>query len=109
MKRHFIDPRSKTALRLFLEIDRQTTSGEGDMNESRVFEIITRHAREVVPGLQAHNFQPSDSLKDLGANSVDRSEIVMMTLESLSLKIPLVETARAANIGELVNILNAKL
>jgi polyketide biosynthesis acyl carrier protein len=79
------------------------------MNKGRVFEIITRHAREVVPGLEGHHFQSSDSLKDLGANSIDRSEIVMMTLESLSLKLPLVETARAANIGELVNILDEKL
>jgi len=79
------------------------------MQKEEVFEMVIRHAREVVPGLEEHRFEPSQSLKDLGANSIDRSEIVMMTLESLSLKMALVETARAANIGELVNILHAKL
>jgi polyketide biosynthesis acyl carrier protein len=79
------------------------------MTKDDVFEIVVRHAREVVPGLDEHRFQPNDSLKELGANSMDRSEIVMMTLESLSLTLPLVETAKAKNIGELVNVLHARL
>jgi len=79
------------------------------VNSEEIFAIVTRHAQEVVPGLEGHRFQPTESLKDLGANSIDRSEIVMMTLDSLSLNIPLVETVRAANIGELVKLLHARL
>jgi polyketide biosynthesis acyl carrier protein len=79
------------------------------MDKKEIFEIITRHAREVVPRLKEHSFSATDSLRDLGANSIDRSEIVMMTLESLALSIPLVETAEAANIGELATVLHAKL
>jgi polyketide biosynthesis acyl carrier protein len=79
------------------------------VNEQEIFAIVIRHAQEVVPGLQGHRFQPAESLKELGANSVDRSEIVMMTLESLSLKMPLIETVKAANIGELVSVLHARL
>lgn len=79
------------------------------MNKEEIFEIITRHAREVIPGLKDHRFQANDALKDLGANSIDRSEIVMMTLESLSLNIPLIEIAGAGNIGELASILHEKL
>lgn len=78
------------------------------MTKEEIFAIVTQHAREVVPGLQAHRFEPGESLRELGANSMDRSEIVLMTLESLSLSIPLVETARARNIDELVNVLHAK-
>ena len=79
------------------------------MNIEEVFAIVTRHAREVVPALEGHPFRPGESLKELGANSIDRSEIVMMTLDSLSLKIPLVETVKASNIGELVSLLHARL
>jgi polyketide biosynthesis acyl carrier protein len=79
------------------------------MTKEEIFAIVTRHAREVVPGLDEHRFVLSDSLKELGANSMDRSEIVMMTLDSLSLRIPLVETAGAKNIGELVSVLHEKL
>lgn len=78
------------------------------MNEEEIFKILTRHACEVLQELENHHFKPSDILKDLGANSIDRSEIVMMTLDSLSLKIPLLEIAGARNIGELATILYEK-
>jgi polyketide biosynthesis acyl carrier protein len=78
------------------------------VTKEEIFAIVTQHAREVVPGLQEHRFDPGESLRELGANSMDRSEIVLMTLESLSLSIPLVETARARNIDELVDVLHAK-
>lgn len=73
-----------------------------------IFELVTRHAREVVPELEAHAFQPTDRLADLGANSVDRAEIVMMTMEALGLRIPRVELFGARNIGELVEVIFEK-
>lgn len=79
------------------------------MNLEAVFNVITGHVKEVLPSLESHQFEMGDALKDLGANSIDRSEIIMMTLESLSLNIPLIEIARAENIGELAGILHEKL
>jgi polyketide biosynthesis acyl carrier protein len=78
------------------------------MNKEEIFEILVRHAREVVPDLETHEFQQTDSLKALGANSVDRADIIMMTLESLSLNIPLMEMAKAQNIWELASIIHEK-
>lgn len=71
------------------------------MDKQAIFDTIVRHARDVLPALAGHAFRPDDALRDLGANSIDRSEIVMLTLESLSLQVPLVELAGASNIGEL--------
>jgi polyketide biosynthesis acyl carrier protein len=79
------------------------------MNREDVFKIIVRNTCEVIPELNGHDFQSSDRLADLGANSVDRADIVMMTLENLSLKIPMVELHGAKNIGELANVLHEKL
>lgn len=79
------------------------------MNVTEVFETITTHVREVLPALEEHDFQLTDSLRELGANSIDRSEVVMMTLESLSLNIPLIAIAKAENIGELADIFYQKM
>jgi polyketide biosynthesis acyl carrier protein len=79
------------------------------MNIQHIFDIITRHTCEVIPSLEGHSFQLTDSLRDLGANSIDRSEIIMMTLETLSLNIPLILIARAENMGELASILHEKM
>lgn len=79
------------------------------MNQQDIFQIIANHAKDVIPKLTEHDFQFNDALRDLGANSIDRSEIVMMTMESLALSVPLIETARAQNMGELAEILYEKL
>jgi polyketide biosynthesis acyl carrier protein len=79
------------------------------MDKDQIVGIIVRHAREVIPELAKHRFAPSDSLRELGANSIDRPEIVMMTLDSCALVIPMIETARAGSIGELAEILHEKL
>lgn len=78
------------------------------MKKEDILELIGRHSAEVVPELEGHEFKASDRLVDLGANSVDRAEIIMMTMESLSLQIPRVELFGATNIGELADVLFEK-
>ena len=76
------------------------------MSKDEIFQIIVRHAREVIPDLAAHDFQLTDSLKSLGANSIDRADITMMTLETLAMNIPMMVTAKAENIGQLAGIIH---
>jgi polyketide biosynthesis acyl carrier protein len=73
-----------------------------------IFNLIVKNTREVVPELGEHAFQPADRLRDLGANSIDRSEILIMTLEDISLAAPLVQFAGASSIGELAELIYAK-
>ncbi|QQP96971.1 acyl carrier protein [Lysobacter enzymogenes] len=79
------------------------------MNQDQVFEIIVGHTKEVLPNLEKHPFQQDDSLRALGANSIDRADIIIMTLESLSLNVSLTEMAKAENIGQLAGIIHAKI
>jgi len=79
------------------------------MNKEQIVELIIGHTREVVPELDDSPIQAGDRLADLGANSVDRAEIVAMTMEALSLQMSRVELAVAGNIGELAEVFHAKL
>ncbi len=79
------------------------------MGKEDIFKLIVGNTCIVIPELKNHKFEYHHSLKELGANSVDRAEIVMMTMESLSLQIPRVEFSGAQNIGELVDIFYEKL
>lgn len=78
------------------------------MSEAEIVATIVRHARHVVPQLEAHQFNATDSLRELGANSLDRADIIMMTLETLELNIPLSAIAKAENIGELASLIHEK-
>jgi len=78
------------------------------MTQQDIFDTIVRHTREVLPNLAEHPFRQEDSLKALGANSIDRADIIMMTLETLALNVPLVDMARADSMGGLADIMYAK-
>lgn len=79
------------------------------MTKDEIFSKIVNNTKEVVFELEAHQFKMEESLKDLGANSIDRSEIIMMTLEDLELNVPLIEFAKVPNLRELTNVIHAKL
>ncbi|MFP2957525.1 acyl carrier protein [Myxococcus sp. 1LA] len=79
------------------------------MDKKTLFDIVTSSVREVVPELEAHAFVSEDDLVGLGANSLDRAEIVNLTLEKLALNIPRVELIDAKTIGGLVDVLHARL
>ncbi|HEX8617959.1 MAG TPA: acyl carrier protein [Thermoanaerobaculia bacterium] len=79
------------------------------MNKSELLELIAQHTREIVPGLEAHQFVATDRLVDLGANSIDRADIAMLVQESLGLSVARVELFGPKNIGELADFFLAKL
>jgi polyketide biosynthesis acyl carrier protein len=79
------------------------------MSADELFDLVVSCTREVIPELNDHAFQRTDRLVELGANSVDRADILMTVLEALALRIPRVQLFGASNIGELVDLLHAKL
>jgi polyketide biosynthesis acyl carrier protein len=79
------------------------------MNKTKLLDLIAQHTREVLPGLETHQFVVADRLADLGANSVDRAEIAMLVQESLNISIPRIELFGPKNIGELADLFLQKL
>lgn len=78
------------------------------MNQQAIFDVIVGHTRELLPELENHAFVHTDSLRALGANSLDRADIIMSTLDSLNLQMSLLELAKAENIWELAGIIHGK-
>ncbi|MDJ1182486.1 acyl carrier protein [Roseofilum casamattae] len=77
--------------------------------KEQVLKLIKQSTREIAPELEEAPLEPTDSLKGLGLNSVDRAEVLMMVMEDLDLSVPLVELAGAKNIGELADVFVSKL
>lgn len=76
------------------------------MTESDIFKVVQQNILQILPTLAADDIRPEISMRDLGANSIDRSEVVINSMAELSLRIPLVKFASAANIGELVQVIH---
>lgn len=79
------------------------------MNSDEIFAVICDNVRQVLSSVSDRQLVRTDRLDALGANSVDRTEIVIMTIERLDLNIPLVDTYGPRNIGELADLLSTKL
>ena len=58
----------------------------------------------VLPDVHGSEIQMGVKMSDLGANSIDRAEVVVAAMEELNIKIPLVSLGKAKNIGDLVDI-----
>jgi polyketide biosynthesis acyl carrier protein len=78
------------------------------MNKDKIFEIIKNNILEIMDELPNEAIKNEISLKELGANSIDRVEIITMSMEDLRLKIPLVDFAGIKNIGGLVAFFDEK-
>jgi polyketide biosynthesis acyl carrier protein len=79
------------------------------VDADKMLRLIGTCAAEVLPELAEHDFRRCDRLGDLGADSVDRAEIVSLVLESLSLKISRTALSGPENVGELADRLCEKL
>ena len=75
------------------------------LTQTQVFELVKHNILEILPKTQADLIVPEQSLVDLGANSVDRMEIVTLSMEDLGVKIPLMSFAIVFNIESLVEVL----
>jgi polyketide biosynthesis acyl carrier protein len=81
---------------------------EAWMDKELIWADLQRHIVEVLPFLDGSRIDPSARLADLGANSVDRMEIVTLTAESLNSLAPLHELATADRLADLVELLHRK-
>ena len=75
------------------------------MSKEHVFEVVKSIIIEVLPDLDSDQIQIEKNLKELGANSIDRMEVVTMSMEELDMKIPLMSFAHVSNIQGLVDVL----
>lgn len=73
------------------------------MEKNKIYNTIIKNSYEVLEGMEDENITGDNNFLEIGANSIDRAEIINLTLEDLELDIPRVGLAKANNINELVD------
>ena len=79
------------------------------LKSEKVWNALNTSIIEVLPECASQNIHLEDTLQELGANSIDRVEIITLTLARLKLKVPLVDFALAKNISGLIQIFSRTL
>jgi polyketide biosynthesis acyl carrier protein len=75
------------------------------MTQDVVFEAVRRNVLEVLPDLTPQDVSMQGTLTDLGANSIDRADVVTMTMEDLGIVVPISDFQSVHDIRSLVELL----
>lgn len=75
------------------------------MEREHILGVVRRHLANAVEGIDAVAIDPSRSMKDFGANSLDIVEVVSASMRELKIKIPRAELSKLTNIDGLVDLL----
>lgn len=75
------------------------------MTKEQVYQVVNKVIMEVLPDLDQDAVRIEKSLKELGANSIDRMEVVTRSMEELGIVVPLMSFAQVSNIQGLVDVL----
>lgn len=76
------------------------------MDRQQILEVVLKHLTLNVDGLEGREVDPSMSMADFGASSLDIVEIVSASMRELKIRVPRTELARLKNINELVDLLS---
>lgn len=74
------------------------------MEKDAIFSVIKKQIMVVLPDVCESDIQMGVKMSDLGANSIDRGEVVIAVMEELNIKVPLVSLGKAKNITDLIDI-----
>ncbi len=72
-----------------------------------VFGVVSSQLAVVLPEVDAGQAHPDTSLAALGANSLDRMDIVMASQDVLGIEVPPAAFAEVGNLRQLVDLLHA--
>lgn len=78
------------------------------MTEHEVLDVVRRAVAEVLPEVDPAAVRPDGTaLSDLGANSIDRADVVTTAMAELDIAIPVGEFGKVHDIRSLVELLRA--
>ena len=74
-----------------------------DMTKEEVIEIIKKNLKENLYDVDVDSIEPTSSMRDHGANSLDIIEVVSATMRELKIRVPRSELSQIENIDQLAD------
>jgi polyketide biosynthesis acyl carrier protein len=81
----------------------------GTVAENALFQVIRDCVMQTLPHVTSEQISPHVNLRDLGADSLDRADIVVAAAQTLRISISSEELADVANLGDLADRMQAKV
>jgi polyketide biosynthesis acyl carrier protein len=75
-----------------------------DSVQANVYEVVKGNLLKVIPELQPSQVSIDRSLRELGCNSIDRADVVILTMEQLAITVPTSAFSAVGDIRTLVEV-----
>lgn len=75
------------------------------MERQEIQDIVYQQIRRNVDSLEEGDIDPSRSMADYGASSLDMVEVVSSSMRALRIRVPRTRLAKLQNIDELIDLL----
>ncbi|MEV6681174.1 phosphopantetheine-binding protein [Streptomyces erythrochromogenes] len=76
------------------------------MTPDEIFAVVRRNLIDVIPELTEAQITLDHSMRELGANSIDRMDVVIATQDDLGIRVPAEQLTRANDLRSLVVVLS---
>lgn len=74
------------------------------MTRGQIFDVVRANIERIVDGVDAAGITEDDSMRDLGADSLQIVEVVSRSMKELRVRVPRTELSRAGNLKDLVDL-----
>lgn len=74
-----------------------------DLSKEDIIEMIKRNLKENLHDVDVDEIEPTSSMRDHGANSLDIIEVVSATMRELQIRVPRSELSQVENIDQLAD------
>jgi len=79
------------------------------MTKDDILHVLRTNLYEIIPELEDEKFSLDEKLVDLGLNSIDRGELITLTLESIESDVSRIEFVSAQTVNELAEVFMEKV
>ncbi len=74
-----------------------------ELSKEEIIAIIKSNLDKNLPGIDIDDVEPTSSMRDYGANSLDIIEVVSATMRELEIRVPRSELSQVENIDQLAD------
>lgn len=74
-----------------------------ELSKKEIIAIIKSNLDKNLPGIDIDDVEPTSSMRDYGANSLDIIEVVSATMRELEIRVPRSELSQVENIDQLAD------
>lgn len=79
------------------------------VSKEHILSVVKKHLMDILEDIEEDQIDPDQSMKELGANSLDIVEVVSCSMRELKVKVPRSELNKLQNITQLVDMLHQVL